>query len=155
MFGHGHGAGGYSGGIGGPQGVMRGGRGADGWDEDYLGKPYDAEVVRRMIPYLRNHKPAMLLAFFCMVLVSISIYIQPLLIGFAVGAGASGDTDRVPWLIGVMFGLGVMGWVAGMIQQLVMAEARHAAALRAPHGDVRAHARPLTLVLRTRWRWAA
>ena len=121
MFGHGHGAGGYSGGIGGPQGVMRGGRGADGWDEDYLGKPYDAEVVRRMIPYLRNHKPAMLLAFFCMVLVSISIYIQPLLIGFAVGAGASGDTDRVPWLIGVMFGLGVMGWVAGMIQQLVMA----------------------------------
>ena len=28
------------------------GRNADGWDDDYLGKVYDAEVVRRLLPYL-------------------------------------------------------------------------------------------------------
>ena len=121
MFGGGGGAGGYSSGIGGQQGMMRGGRGADGWDEEYLGKPYDAEVVQKMIPYLSTHKPAMLLAFFCMVLVSISIFIQPLLIGWSVQAGAAGDTGRLPWLMGAMVGLGAVGWIAGMVQQLVMA----------------------------------
>ena len=121
MFGHGGGAGGYSSGIGGQQGMMRGGRNADGWDEEYLGKPYDAEVVRKMIPYLRNRKPALLLAFFCMVLVSVSVFIQPLLLGWAVSAGASGDTDRLPWLMGAMIGLGLLAWITGVIQALIMA----------------------------------
>ena len=121
MWGGGGGAGGYSTGIGGQQGMMRGGRNADGWDEEYLGKPYDAEVVRKMAPYLSNHKPAMLLAVFCMALVSTSVFIQPLLLGWTVAAGAEHNTDRLPWLIGGMVGFGVIGWIAGMVQQLVMA----------------------------------
>ena len=31
-------------------------RGGDNWDEDYLGKVYDAEVVRRLFPYLKEYK---------------------------------------------------------------------------------------------------
>ena len=83
----GGGAGGYSSGIGGQRGMMRGGaggRGSDGWDEEYLGKPYDAEVVRKMIPYLRHRRRALALAFACMLLVSLSVYLPAVFIGRAV-----------------------------------------------------------------------
>ena len=52
MFGGGGGAGGWSQGIGGGGGGMQlRTRGADSWDEDYLGKVYDADRVM----YLRNY----------------------------------------------------------------------------------------------------
>ncbi len=113
-------AGGYSSGIGGQRGMNRG-RGSDGWDEEYLGKPYDAEVVRKMLPYLRHRRRAILAAFACMLLVSVSIYVPPVFIGFAVADGTAGDTSRLPLWIGLMAGLGVLGWVAGVVQQLIMA----------------------------------
>ena len=71
----GGGAGGYSSGIGGQRGMMRGNRGVDGWDEEYLGKPYDAEVVRKMIPHLKHRRRALIFAFACMLMVSVSIYV--------------------------------------------------------------------------------
>ncbi len=117
----GGGAGGYSSGIGGQRGMMRAGRGHDGWDEEYLGKPYDADVVRKMIPYLRNRGRALLLAFGCMLLVSISIYVPPVFIGMATADAIRGDASRIPLWAGVIAGLGVLGWVAGMVQQLIMA----------------------------------
>ncbi|SVE10357.1 uncharacterized protein METZ01_LOCUS463211, partial [marine metagenome] len=83
MFGGGGVAGGYSQGIGG-QAVRHGGsggRGSDGWDEEYLGKPYDAEVIRKMLPYLADQKGLVALAFFFMVISAVSIFIQPLLLG--------------------------------------------------------------------------
>ena len=117
----GGGAGGYSSGIGGQRGMMRAGRGHDGWDEEYLGKPYDADVVRKMIPYLRHRGRALLLAFGCMLLVSISIYVPPVFIGMATADAIRGDASRIPLWAGVIAGLGVLGWVAGMVQQLIMA----------------------------------
>ena len=121
MFGGG-GAGGYSGNLAGPGGPMRASRGNDNWDEEYLGKPYDAEVVKRMIPYLKHRRKAVAAAFVCMLIVSVSIYIQPLLIGLSIGAGAAGNTGALPLYIGLMVGLGVLGWLAGMVQQLIMAK---------------------------------
>ena len=117
----GGGAGGYSSGIGGQRGMMRAGRGHDGWDEEYLGKPYDADVVRKMIPYLRHRGRALLLAFGCMLLVSISIYVPPVFIGMATADAIRGDASRIPLWAGLIAGLGVLGWVAGMVQQLIMA----------------------------------
>ncbi len=117
----GGGAGGYSSGLGGQRGMARGGRGNDGWDEEYLGKPYDADVIRKMIPYLRHRRRALLLAFTCMLLVSISIYVPPVFIGMATADAINGDTSRIPLWAGIVAGLAVFGWLAGMVQQLVMA----------------------------------
>lgn len=120
----GGGAGGYSSGIGGQRGMMRGGaggRGSDGWDEEYLGKPYDAEVVRKMIPYLRHRRRAIILAFACMLLVSLSVYLPAVFVGRAVADAAGGVTTRLPLWIGLLAGMGVLALLAGMAQQLIMA----------------------------------
>lgn len=120
----GGGAGGYSSGIGGQRGMMRGGaggRGSDGWDEEYLGKPYDAEVVRKMIPYLRHRRRALFLAFACMLLVSLSVYLPAVFIGRIVADAAAGTTDRLPLWIGLLAGMGALAFLAGMAQQLIMA----------------------------------
>ena len=149
----GGGAGGYSSGIGGQtQGSHRGGnRGFDGWDEEYLGKAYDADVIRRMIPYLRPFKKQVAVAFVCMILVAVSLYSQPFLVGLIVedvigsdpvatetsdeAAAATtdaiadeaaseafkSDTSRLPFLIGAMVLLSILGWLAAMTQQLIMA----------------------------------
>ena len=120
----GGGAGGYSSGIGGQRGMMRGGaggRGSDGWDEEYLGKPYDAEVVRKMIPYLRHRRRAIILAFLSMLLVSLSVYLPAVFIGRAVADAAGGVTSRLPLWIGLLAGMGALALVAGMVQQLIMA----------------------------------
>ena len=65
MWGGGAGAGGWSSGIGGQMNGPRGNRGADNWDDDALGKVYDAQVVRRIMPYLAAYKPQAALAFAC------------------------------------------------------------------------------------------
>lgn len=120
----GGGAGGYSSGIGGQRGMMRGGaggRGSDGWDEEYLGKPYDAEVVRKMIPYLRHRRRAIVLAFACMLLVSLSVYLPAVFIGRLVADAARGETANLPLWIGLLGGMGALALLAGMVQQLIMA----------------------------------
>lgn len=58
----GGGAGGWSGGVGGPQrgrGAqvdMVNRRGIDGWDYDELGKVYDLGLVKRLVPFIKPHK---------------------------------------------------------------------------------------------------
>ncbi len=128
----GGGAGGYSSGIGGQaQSSHRGNRGFDGWDEEYIGKAYDADVARKMFPYLKPFKKQVIIAFGCMILVAVSIYIQPFLIGLiirdaiptsnAAGVAAEADTSRLPLIIGLMIFFAVLGFVAAMVQQLIMA----------------------------------
>ena len=118
----GGGAGGYSTGIGGQRGMMRGGnRGTDGWDEEYLGKPYDAEVVRKMIPYLRHRRRALAIAFACMLLVSLSVYLPAVFIGRIIADAAAGTTALLPLWIGMLAGMGALAFLAGMAQQLIMA----------------------------------
>ena len=63
MFG-GAGAGGWSTGIGGQSMGPRSGRNSDGWDDEYLGKAYDAQVVRRILPYLKPYKLQAAIALF-------------------------------------------------------------------------------------------
>jgi ATP-binding cassette subfamily B protein len=113
-------AGGWSQGIGGQAQGPRG-RGLDGWDEDVLGKVYDAHVVRRLIPYLMEHRGLALLAFGAMVVTAVTTFIQPLLIGLAIAAGVDGNTDRVLTLLVAMLGFAVLGLAAQMTQQLATA----------------------------------
>ncbi|OAI39876.1 hypothetical protein AYO38_06795 [bacterium SCGC AG-212-C10] len=119
MFGGGAGAGGWSTGIGGQaMGPHRASRNADGWDDDNLGKMYDAEVVKRLVPYLKDYKLLASMAFISMVVQAATSFIQPLLIGYTVKAGVNHDTERVYWMLGIMTALAVIGWGAAFTQQL-------------------------------------
>jgi len=119
----GAGAGGWSIGIGGQAGgPSRFARaGYDGWTEEYLGKPYDAEVVRRLLPYLKPYKWHVAAAVLCMVLFAVAQFLLPLLIGLTVRAGLNGNLDRVYTLTGAMLGLAVLAFFSAMIQQLTTA----------------------------------
>ena len=121
MWGGGAGAGGWSQGIGGQQMGPRSGRGSDGWDDDYLGKVYDAQVIRRLLPYLKHYKLHASLAFAAMVVTALTNFGQPLLIGFAVKAGVEGDTTLVGWLCASMVAMALVGWGAQTVQQLTTA----------------------------------
>jgi len=121
MWGGGAGAGGWSSGIGGQMNGPRGNRGTDNWDDDELGKVYDAKVVRRILPYLAAYKPQAALAFGCMMVQALTSFLQPLVIGFTVQAGIRGDSDRVTVLLGVMIGMAAASLAAAVGQQLVTA----------------------------------
>jgi ATP-binding cassette subfamily B protein len=118
MFG-GAGAGGWSSGIGGQTtGPMRHSRGTDGWDDEYLGKAYDAQVVRRLLPYLKPYKKQAALALTCMIISAATSYMQPFLIGLTVEAGVRGDTDRIWTLLAIMVGTATVTWLTAYIQLL-------------------------------------
>lgn len=123
MWGGGAGAGGWSQGIGGQPGGPRAGAGRnyDGWDEEYLGKVYDARVVRRLLPYLMKYRGMAITAFAMMVITAVTTFLQPLLVGFAVKAGVQRDTEQLAFLSILMVVLAVIGWLAQMAQQLVTA----------------------------------
>ncbi len=124
MFGGGGAAGGWSSGIGGQSmgaaGRAQMGRGADGWDDEYLGKAYDAEVIRRLVPYVKPHKVRFMLAFSCMIISAGSNFIQPLLVGMTVKAGIQQNPTRVWVLFALMAGLALASWASMMVQQLTM-----------------------------------
>lgn len=120
MFG-GAGAGGWSSGIGGQANGPRGSRNSDGWDDEYLGKAYDAEVMRRAWPYLIMFKKQALVAFLMMLLSAGTAFVQPLLVGFAITAGVKGNTTEVYWLCGAMVIMAIVQWVSSYIQQIVTA----------------------------------
>lgn len=121
MFG-GAGAGGWSSGIGGQaMGPMRHGRSSDGWDDEYLGKAYDAQVVRRILPYLKPYKKLASLALACMIISAVTSFLQPLLIGLTVKAGVEGDTNRIWTLLGIMVGAAFITWISAYAQLLTTA----------------------------------
>ncbi|MFN8618096.1 MAG: ABC transporter ATP-binding protein [Dehalococcoidia bacterium] len=120
MFGGGA-AGGWSTGIGGQTVGPQRGRGSDGWDDEYLGKVYDAQVIKRILPYLKPYKTQAIIAFICMAVSAISSFLQPLLIGLTVKAGVEGDTTRIWWLLGIMVGAACITWVSTYIQLLTTA----------------------------------
>ena len=120
MFG-GSGAGGWSTGIGGQSMGPRSGRNADGWDDQYLGKVYDAQVVQRIVPYLKPYKLQASIALVCMILSAVSSFIQPLLIGLTVKAGVNGNTERIWWLLGFMLTAASITWLSTYLQLLTTA----------------------------------
>ena len=109
--------GGRQGGGGGGGG---GARSADGWDDEYLGKVYDAEVIRRLRPYLRPYKWQMVIAFVAMATQATTTYLQPLIIAFAVTAGVNRNERLVVQLMGLLIGMAVVGWLALYTQQVVV-----------------------------------
>jgi ATP-binding cassette subfamily B protein len=111
------GAGGWSQGIGGSGQV----RTSDGWDEEYLGKVYDAEVVRRLLPYLMEWKLYMFASLFCMVLTSITQFVQPLFIGLVVRSAIRGEPNQVLAYSAVMIALAFGQYVTAVLQQLATA----------------------------------
>jgi ATP-binding cassette, subfamily B, multidrug efflux pump len=121
FWGGGGGAGGWSQGLGGQATGPRSGRNADNWDDDYLGKVYDAKVVRRLIPYLKDYKWHALAAFACMIVTAVTSFSQPFLIGLAVEAGIRGDEDRVLNIGIVMAVFACLTGLAMFTQQMVTA----------------------------------
>ena len=94
----GGGAGGWSG-DGAPAGGRRG-RGADGWDYSELGKVYDATLVGRLVPFLAPYKARAVIALIAVIVVSITQYSQPYIMGRGVEAiveglleGDAGEVD--------------------------------------------------------------
>jgi ABC-type multidrug transport system fused ATPase/permease subunit len=59
-------------------------RGLDGWNDEELGKVFDAKVVRRLAPYLKPYKLRAVLAFIGVMGYAATSYAQPLLIGFVI-----------------------------------------------------------------------
>lgn len=115
----GAGAGGWHQGLGGQS--MGNRRGSDGWDDEYLGKVYDAEVVRRVIPYIKQWKRHAIIALLTMVVYSITTFIAPLVIGLIVAAGIDHNKPLVLTYGGVMVGLAILQWVSQSIQQYTTA----------------------------------
>jgi ATP-binding cassette subfamily B protein len=109
-------AGGWSQNIGGGGGMRPGG--TDGWDEEYLGKVYDAQVVRRVLPYLKGWRFHVALSLVCVVITSVAQFIQPLFIGLVVKAAIQSDTNALMWYSGAMVGFAVLQNVSAMVQQL-------------------------------------
>jgi ATP-binding cassette subfamily B protein len=121
FWGGGAGASGWSSGIGGQTMGPGRGRTADGWDDEELGKVYDAEVVKRIVPYLAEYKGRAFLAFGCMVTFAVTSFLQPLLAGLAVKAGVEHDGRRVMVLLGLMVVMALMSWGAQYLQQVTTA----------------------------------
>jgi len=121
MWGGGAGAGGWSQGLGGQSMGPRGGRNSDGWDDEYLGKVYDAEVVRRVIPYIKEWKRHAIIAMVTMIIYSVTTFIAPLIIAFIVTAGLRLDKRMViVWGI-VLVVLAILQWISQTVQQYVTA----------------------------------
>jgi ATP-binding cassette, subfamily B, multidrug efflux pump len=115
----GGGAAGWSSNIGGGRGGGMG-RGADNWDDEYLGKVYDSKVISRMWPYVAPYKREVAGAFLAMTVQSIANYSQPFLIGYTVTAGGRGDERLVFTLLTLLVGLAVLSWLALFAQQLLI-----------------------------------
>jgi ATP-binding cassette subfamily B protein len=121
MWGGGAGAGGWSTGIGGQAMGPRASRNSDGWDDDNLGKVYDARVVRRLLPYLAEYKFHAIVAFSAMVVSAVTSFLQPLMIGLTVKAGIEHNQGRIWLYLGIMLGLATVGLAASFVQQLTTA----------------------------------
>ncbi|HEY7268762.1 MAG TPA: ABC transporter ATP-binding protein [Dehalococcoidia bacterium] len=127
MWGGGGGnVGGFSQNLGGGGGHMgpgggRMGRGADGWDDEELGKALDVEVIRRLIPYMAEYRIYAILSMVTMVLVAVAQYAQPLFIGLLTTAAIRGDTSRVTLYAIIMVTLAITYATMQMTQQLMTA----------------------------------
>lgn len=125
MFGGGGGGPGMMGGarIGVGPGDLR--RGLDGWNDEELGKVYDAEVLGRLAPYVLPYKARGILALFAVVGFAIANSLMPLLIGMVVNAATRGDLSGVRdlglWL-GALVGV---SWAFQYIQLVQMGYIGH------------------------------
>ena len=81
----GGGAGGWSGNAGpGPTNNKQGR--VDGWDYSELGRIYNKDLIKRLLPFIAPYKWRGIAAIFAMMLVSVTTYSQPFLMAQALGA---------------------------------------------------------------------
>ncbi len=114
-----------------PGQYQRRGGGADGWDDDELGKVYDHGVVRRLLPYLRPYKGRAFTAIFAMIVFAAVSRTQPFLIGLAIDKYIVNEDLRGVALIGfALLGLAIAGWLAQWVQQVMTAFMGHRILLR-------------------------
>lgn len=124
----GGGAGGWSGGDGGP---ARRGR-SDGWDYDELGKLYDATLVKRLVPFMAPYKGRGIIALIAVIVVSITQYSQPYIMARGIGAIVDGlrlgedVSDDIRTLGILLVGLAVVGFVAMYVQRRMTGFMGHA-----------------------------
>lgn len=92
-------------------------RGMDGWNDDDLGKIYDAAVVSRLAPYLRPFRARVAVALVGVLGFSLASTAQPLLIGFAVDDAIRGDLDGLSRMVFALVALVVVSWGFQYLQQ--------------------------------------
>jgi hypothetical protein len=80
----GHSAGGWSAQHGPGARMTQLRRSTDGWDDDELGRLYDQEVMRRLLPYLRPYRRQVVIAVLSMIIFAVASNVQPWLIGMAI-----------------------------------------------------------------------
>ncbi len=101
-------------------------RGADGWDDDELGKVYDHSVMRRLLPYLRPYRGRAFTAIFAMIVFAAVSRTQPFLIGLAIDRYIESENLRGVAFIGLaLLGLAIAGWLAQWVQQVMTAFMGH------------------------------
>ena len=101
-------------------------RGADGWDDEELGKVYDHSVVRRLLPYLRPYRRRAFTAIFAMIVFAAVSRTQPFLIGLAIDKYIKNDDLQGVAFIGLaLLGLALAGWLAQWVQQVMTAFMGH------------------------------
>ena len=106
-------------------------RSADGWDDDELGKVYDSQVVRRLLPYLKPYRAQVIGATLAMILTTATSRVQPFLITIAIDDYiSSGDTNGVAIIGAALLALSLIGWAGQYVQQVLTAYMGHRILLR-------------------------
>ncbi len=108
MFGGGGAAGGWSQSLTSGNHGFR--RGMDGWNDDELGKLYDAKVVGRLGKYIKPYRWRMTLSIVGVIGFALTSYAQPLLIGLAIDAVQKGNSGRLDFLFGLMVVFAFASW---------------------------------------------
>ena len=125
-----------------------GGRGmhaGDGWEQDELGRVVDTALLRRLLPYLGPYRGRVIVAMIAMIVQSVSSYMQPWLVGLAVGTFVVERDGGGVLRIGVaLVGLGVISWVAQVIQRRLTGYMGHRI-LRSLRVELFAHLQRLSL----------
>src|SRR5215212_8218308 len=97
-------------GMGGPR------RGLDGWNDDELGKVYDAKVVRRLIPYLKPFKLQAIGALIGVLGFAVTSFSQPLFVGFAIDDVIRRDMDALNRHGLLLLGVAITSWLFQWLQ---------------------------------------
>src|SRR3954452_2252755 len=94
-------------------------RGADGWDDEELGSVYNGEVVKRLLPYIKEYKIFAAISVATMFLTAIAQFVTPLMSGFLVRAAVRGDQHMVMVYAAIMLVLALTYASMQMTQQLI------------------------------------
>ena len=119
---HGGGAAGWSSSPTSMHGTFR--RGMDGWNDEELGKVFDAKVLRRLAPYLKPYKLRAVLAVIGVFGFALCSFLQPLVIGIATNhivraadaATRAAELDALNRIGLIFIGLALGSWFFQYVQ---------------------------------------